>query len=66
MDDLSDQELTEMISEAVTVLSNENTEHEEAEEAGIAIIDWSQVLHQREEHAKEFVKGSITTQLSLI
>ena len=62
MDDLSDQELTEMISEAVTVLSNDNTEHEEVEEAGVAIIDWSQVLHQREELAKEMVKGTTNIQ----
>lgn len=58
MENLTDQDVTEMVSEAITVLSNETTEHEDVDESANYFIDWSKVLHQREHLVKVLVKGN--------
>ena len=58
MENLTDQDVTEMVSEAITVLSNETTEHEDVDESANYFTDWSKVLHHREDLVKELVKGS--------
>ena len=58
MENMTDQDVTEMVSEAITVLSNETTEHEDVGESANYFLDWSKVLHQREDLVKELVKGS--------
>ena len=60
MESLTDQDVNDMVSEAITVLSNETTEHEDVQDAANYFIDWSRVLHQREDLVKELVKGNKT------